>query len=112
LPKSHLARIQKLEQAERIKDRTLRNQQNPSVNRWAVDATADTYTWVTEHTETRNEHWVEENRPSPYEKFPKFPYFQVLFRIFELESIVWTEKSRDLMVSWACVAYLTIAKDT
>ena len=63
---------------------------------------------MTEHTETYNEHWVEEQRPSPYEKFPPFEYFKDLFGIFELEQITWIEKSRDLMVSWACVAYLTL----
>lgn len=76
--------------------------------KFAQDATRDVYTWVTEHTETWNEHWVEEGRPSPYEKFPRLPYFEVLFQVFERESIVWIEKSRDLMVSWACVAYLTV----
>jgi hypothetical protein len=74
----------------------------------AEEATRDAYTWVTEHTETYNEHWVEEKRPSPYERFPRFDYFEDLFKIFAAEQITWIEKSRDLMVSWACVAYLTI----
>jgi len=74
----------------------------------AEAATRDTYTWATEHTETYNEHWVEEQRPSPYEKFPTFEYFKDLFGIFDAEQITWIEKSRDLMVSWACVAYLTL----
>lgn len=74
----------------------------------AEAATRDPYTWVTEHTETYNEHWVEESRPSPYEKFPAFEYFKDLYQIFDAEQITWIEKSRDLMVSWACVAYLTL----
>lgn len=74
---------------------------------WVREATSDTYRWVTEHTKTYNEHWVEEGRPDPYEPFPKMEYFRDLFEIFDHERIVWIEKSRDLMISWACVAYLT-----
>jgi hypothetical protein len=64
--------------------------------------------WVTTYTETFNEHWVEEGRPSPYEPFPALPYFPALFDLFQAERIVWIEKSRDMMVPWACVAYLTL----
>jgi hypothetical protein len=72
----------------------------------AGEALKDPYTWATEHTQTYNEHWVEEGRPSPYEPFPRLPYFQPIFRVFDLERIVWIEKSRDMMITWACVAYL------
>jgi hypothetical protein len=72
------------------------------------EATSDTYRWVTQHTKTYNEHWQEEGRPSPYEPFPPEEYFGHLFELFDLERIVWIEKSRDLMVSWACVAYFTL----
>ena len=72
------------------------------------EAVRNTYTWVTEHTETFNEHWQVEGRPSAYEHFPKYEYFANLFDIFDAERLVWIEKSRDLMVSWACVAYLTL----
>jgi hypothetical protein len=71
-------------------------------------ATSDTYGWVTEHTKTYNEHWQEEGRPSPYEPFPREEYFRDMFELFDLERIVFIEKSRDLMVSWACVAYFTL----
>lgn len=71
-------------------------------------AIEDPYLWVTTYTETFNEHWVEEGRPSPYEPFPKLPYFNPIFRIFDLERITWLEKSRDMMLSWACVAYLLV----
>lgn len=71
-------------------------------------AIADTFTWVTQHTATYNEHWKKEGRPSPYEKFPPHPYFKVIFDAIENEEIIWIEKSRDLMISWACVAYLTL----
>ena len=46
--------------------------------------------------------------PSPYEPFPNKPYFELLFRLLEIERIVWIEKSRDLMISWVCVAFLTL----
>src|SRR5271165_2170023 len=69
--------------------------------------TRSAYAWVTEATETYNEHWLVENRPSPYEKFPRYPYLEALFEILDAERILWLEKSRDMMVSWACVAYLT-----
>ena len=72
-----------------------------------MEATSDTYRWATQHTKTYNEHWQEEGRPSPYEPFPCEEYFCDLFEAFDLERIVWIEKSRDPMVSWACVAYLT-----
>jgi hypothetical protein len=30
--------------------------------------------------------------------------------MMKLRRITWWEKSRDLMLSWACVAYLTLAR--
>ena len=52
---------------------------------------------------------MEEGRPSAYEPFPDEPYLAALFDILESdEKIIWIEKSRDLMVSWACVAYLIL----
>jgi len=75
---------------------------------WVEQATRDAFTWATRHTETYNEHWKEEGRPSPYEPFPSYDYFRDLFTVLEDEQIVWIEKSRDLMISWACVAYLTL----
>lgn len=71
-------------------------------------AVSDPYCWATQYTETYNEHWVEEGRPSPYEPFPqRLPYLNPLFGVLEQERIVWIVKSRDMMISWACVAYLT-----
>lgn len=78
------------------------------LSRRAEIATRDTYTWVTQHTKTYNEHWQIEGRPSPYEPFPDKPYFKALFQVLEDERITWIEKSRDLMISWACVARLTL----
>lgn len=71
------------------------------------DAMRHPYTWVREHTQTWNEHWVVEKRPTPYEPFPDWPYFEPLFDMFMAERITWLEKSRDMLVSWGCVAYLT-----
>jgi len=66
------------------------------------------YRWATQYTETYNEHWKDEQRPSPYEPFPqRLPYLKPLFQVLELERILWIVKSRDMMVSWASVAYLT-----
>jgi hypothetical protein len=64
------------------------------------------YAWVTEHTESYNEHWQDEGRPSPYEHFPTLPYVEALFLILQKLRITLLEKSRDMMVSWICVAYL------
>jgi hypothetical protein len=76
--------------------------------RFVAEATRDAFTWVTEHTKTFNQHWKEEGRPCANECFPKYDYFEILFAALEAEQIMWIEKSRDLMVSWACVAYLTL----
>ncbi|MGA7423033.1 MAG: hypothetical protein WBW77_10150, partial [Candidatus Sulfotelmatobacter sp.] len=64
------------------------------------------------HTETYNQHWVEEKRPSPYEPFPSRkdrPDLEAIFALLASEErILWLEKSRDMMESWCCVAYLTL----
>ena len=100
------AKVDRLEQrVDRLRER--RSTSDPRVQ----EAISDTYTWVTQYTETYNEHWVEEGRPGPYEKFPPFeeyPHIPVLFKILNAERITFIEKSRDLMISWACVAYLTL----
>jgi len=69
------------------------------------EALRDPYVWLRNSTKTYNEHWIEEKRPGPYEHFPDKPYFRPLFDLFIAEPIICIEKSRDLMVSWACVAY-------
>jgi len=82
-----------------------RQKTKPSTD--AAAATADPYLWVTQHTKTYNQHWVEEGRPTAYEPFPDYPYIPTLFKLLEAERIIWFEKSRDLLLSWCCVAYLT-----
>jgi hypothetical protein len=98
------ARLQKLEAAVQA---DLRKQGVGRESEFVQNAVRDPFTWVTEYTESFNQHWQVEGRPSPYEPFPKYPYFQDMFDILDAERIVWIEKSRDLMASWACVAYLT-----
>ncbi len=70
--------------------------------------TCETFTWVTEDTRTYNEHWQKEGRERPDEHFPPHSYLGHLFAFLDLRDVVWIEKSRDLMISWACVAYLTL----
>ena len=83
-------------------------QPNERDQAWVDEATTDAFTWMTEHTKTRNEHWKEEGRPGPYEHLPPYDYLRDLFDGIELEPITWIEKSRDLMISWACVGYFTM----
>jgi hypothetical protein len=91
---------------EALRSETTRS--NSSDNARLAAAVSDVYHWATEYTETYNEHWKEEGRSSPYETFPRhLPYLKPLFEAFELERIVWIVKSRDMMISWACIAYLT-----
>jgi len=98
----NLRRIERLENGDR-------NRKQPAADySWVQDATRDAYVWVTNHTKTWNEHWQEEGRPDPYEPFPRWPYLACLFALFSLERIIWILKSRDMMVTWVCVAYLTL----
>ncbi len=72
-----------------------------------LELTRDTFTWVTQCAKTYNEHWIEEGRPDPYEHFPPYEYFRDTFELLDFERVHWFEKSRDLMLSWSLVAYLT-----
>ena len=44
----------------------------------------------------------------PRKPFRHDQYFLYAFATMKLRRITWWEKSRDLMLSWACVAYLTL----
>jgi hypothetical protein len=101
---TRLAQVEAIVQAnQRVRQSAL-----DRVSERVCEALRDTFTWATGHTETYNEHWVEEGRPTPYEKFPKHEYLRIVFEFLESdERILWFEKSRDMMLSWACVAYLT-----
>src|SRR5262249_18394284 len=80
----------------------------PDPQQRVLEATRDTFTWVTKHTQTWNEHWQEEGRPQAYEPFPPYAYFQDVFDLLDMQRVNFFEKSRDMMISWACVAYLTL----
>ena len=97
------ARLKKIEAAI---DR--RRQQRLSANDRVQEATRDAFIWVTQYTQTFNQHWFEEGRSSPYEPFPALPHFAAIFHVIDRERITWWEKSRDMMMSWTCVAYLTL----
>src|SRR5262249_34984925 len=102
-------RIETLERRRRaMSSQTTTRVSDHNFEEHARAATRDAYMWVSEHTNTYNEHWIEENRPSPYEPFPRYAYFKHIFELIEAERIIWFEKSRDMMLSWACVAYLTL----
>jgi len=105
-----ISRLRRLvEQLENKPARNVYKNRKPATSdSRAQDATRDPYLWATRYTQTYNEHWQEEGRPSPYEPFPQWPYIQHVFDLLRLRRIVWLEKSRDMMVSWICVAYLTL----
>lgn len=88
--------VEEDEQAKRAED-----------EKWALAAVADPYVWATQHTKTYNPHWIEEGRPSPDEVFPDHAYLKYVFELLDAEQVIWWEKSRDMMLSWACVAYFT-----
>jgi hypothetical protein len=77
-----------------------------------LEAVRDPFVWATKYTKTSNEHWREEGRPTPYEPLPQYEYLAILFEVLDSERIIWIEKSRDLLVSWSCVAYLTLKSMT
>jgi len=97
------ARLKKIE-AELDRRRQQRSRANDRVE----EATRDAFLWVTQYTQTYNPHWIEEGRSSPYEPFPALPHFAAIFHLIDRERITWWEKSRDMMMSWTCVAYLTL----
>jgi hypothetical protein len=74
------------------------------------DATSSTYRWMTNFTETYNQHWKEQKRPSPYEPFPPWPFFSVVLEYLENpdERVNLFEKSRDMMVTWCITAFFTL----
>jgi phage FluMu gp28-like protein len=67
---------------------------------------------IQHHTSTRDSHWREAGASGPYRPFPDKPYFRPLVEIFQMEQVVFIEKSRDLMLSWLCVGYFTHAAMT
>ncbi len=76
------------------------------------EATASTSHWIKHQTKTFNPHWVEEGRPAPNEPFPNWWFFEPMVEMIEREPISAFEKSRDLMATWAVVAYFTLQAQT
>jgi hypothetical protein len=99
------ARVAKLEAELEVRKTAFRNQEDLERVREATD---NALIWTMFHTKTYNQHWQLEGRPGPYEPFPRNEYFGYIFAMLEQERIVWIEKSRDMMVSWTCVAFLTL----
>jgi hypothetical protein len=73
---------------------------------WNDKCGADPLYWLTHHTKTRDDHWREKGT-EPYARFPDKPYFPWLFEGFRTERRLFVPKSRDMMVSWAVMGYLT-----
>lgn len=72
-------------------------------------ATSSTYTWLTEYTQTYNQHWKEQGRGSPYEPFPRWPFWVPFFEFLESDQkVILIEKSRSMMISWALVGYFVL----
>ena len=83
-----------------------RRRRNSGFSPWVQKTIQDPLIWTRLYTKTYNEHFENEGRPSPMEPFPQYEYFQHVFEIMDLGRITLWEKSRDMMLSWACVAYL------
>ena len=67
---------------------------------------ADPLEWLRHYTKTRDDHWRQKGTP-PYAAFPDLPYMPWLFEGFRTERRLFVPKSRDMMVSWAVMGYLT-----
>ncbi len=107
----------RLELERREEERARALQQESSTSHLAQqkrirDATRNTAHWMRAHTKTFNPHWKEEGRPQPNEPFPDWYFFEPLVELIEREEICAIEKSRDLMATWAIVAYFTLQAQT
>jgi hypothetical protein len=92
--------------------RVLAEAKRPRRNVKLERAICDPLVWLQHHTRTRDSHWREAGAVGPYRPFPDKPYFRPLVELFEAESVVFIEKSRDLMLSWLGVGYFTHAAMT
>jgi hypothetical protein len=69
----------------------------------------DPLIWLQNHTQTKDPHWREACAKSPYRSFPEKPYFRPIIESYQREPVTFVAKSRDLMLSWLSVGYLTHA---
>jgi hypothetical protein len=53
---------------------------------------------------TFDEHW-KDNGTQPYARFPILPYMPRLFEILQTSRRLFIPKSREMMISWAVIAY-------
>ena len=106
----------RLEQQQESIDRAVRseNKLSDAEQRKRADevraATKNTLTWVTKYTKTFNQFWREQKRPAPWEPFPDWPFFPIVFEYLEDDTFreKLFEKSRTMMVTWAITAYFTL----
>jgi len=91
---------------QKAREEDAQRRRNSGLSPWVQKAIQDPLIWTTRYTKTYNEHFENEGRPSPMEPFPQYEYFKHGFEIMDLGRITLWEKSRDMMLSWACVAYL------
>jgi hypothetical protein len=94
---------------ERARARQVESEISQEVDQKRIrEAMQSTAYWMRHHTKTFNPHWVEEGRPAPHEPFPEdWTFFERVTEMMEREPISAIEKSRDMMASWAVVAYFT-----
>jgi len=98
-------RLLRLEK-HKAREEDAQRRRNSGFSPWVQKAIQDPLIWTGRYTKTYNEHFEKEGRPSPMEPFPQYEYFKHAFEIMDLGRITLWEKSRDMMLSWACVAYL------
>ena len=65
----------------------------------------DPWLWASTYTKTYDEHWKEKGKPSPYSSFPDKDYLAHFIRYLLTPTRLFVPKSRDMMVSWATIAY-------
>lgn len=59
-------------------------------------AIVDPYFWLTECTKTADE----QDKTNPFKPFPKWPFFEPLWKLILSRQITFIEKSRTMMCSW------------
>ncbi len=70
-----------------------------------IDGIPAPYYWTLNLTQTYDEHWKDKGLDSPYQHFPEKPYFPWLFGAFVKCRRLFVPKSREMMISWAVMAY-------
>jgi len=60
--------------------------------------------WLQNHTKTRDDHW-REKETELFARFPDWPFFPRLFEVMQTERRLFIPKSREMMLSWAVMAY-------